>query len=171
MKNQRIVKEIVNQLLHSEEMNIENEIPPHVQDQLPVNSNEILDQLPISVSDQLTRCNETNGGEFNIPVKKAVRHLHYKTKMNSSKNKIYFSVFFAFHRRQNVGKINNLIVQKKRELKTMNFPTIQDIFLCKNTGNLCITQAISVEKTTKKELNEKISLLLQGIEAGWPFKY
>lgn len=171
MKNQRIVKEIVRQLLHSGEMNIENEILPHIQDQLPTNSNEILDQLPISVSDQLACCKEVMGGEFNIPIKKGVRHLHYKTKMNSSKSKIYFSTFFAFYGRQNLGKINNLIVQKKRELKAMNFPTIQDIFICKNTGNLCITQAISIEKMTKKELREKISLLLQGIEVGWPFKY
>lgn len=134
MKNEKVVKAIVNQLFQSKNREGEN-------------------------------------GSLDIPIKKVSRHMHYKIGTNSSKNTIYFSIFYPFFSRANKTMIQHLIVKKMEEVKKEPSPSIQMMYLNKESGNLCITQAISIEKMTKKEFGEKISFLFENIEKFWPFKY
>ncbi|MEW6617353.1 MAG: hypothetical protein AB1333_02950 [Patescibacteria group bacterium] len=114
---------------------------------------------------------ESESGSLDIPIKKVSRHMHYKIGMNSSKNIVYFSIFYPFFSRTNKTVIKHFIAKKMEEVKKEPFSSIQMMYLSKDTGNLGITQTISIEKVTKKELTEKISFLLEQVEKFWPFKY
>jgi hypothetical protein len=109
-------------------------------------------------------------GDFDIEIKKVTRHLHYIIGMNSSQSYIFFSTFFAFFSRENKTKIRHCIGLAINKAKK-DSPSIQMMYLGRDTGNLVIVQTISVSKITKKELTEKISFLLEQIKIYWPFKY
>jgi|GEM_PF-2377534 len=169
MKNRRVAEGIVNQLLYPKKEFIDDQLPAHIEDRL-AGAGETVDKIPASVLDQLSAKKSERIKEFDIPIKKVVRHLHYKIEMNNSKSQIYFSVFYAFFNRGNISKIKHWIA-KKVEIARKNNSSIQMMYVSRDTGNLVISQSISIQNETKKELKEKISLLLEEIETYWPFKY
>lgn len=141
MKNGKIVESIANRFLRFEKENIETQLPPHATDQ------------------------------FDLLIKGMPHHLHYKVETNSSEGKIYFSTFYAFYTRENITKIKHWVGKKIGEIKKDPLSSIQMIYISRDTGNLVITQAISIKEKTKKEMKEKISFLLEQMEKYWPFKY
>ncbi len=170
MKNQKIVEEIVNQLFRLRKGFIKHQLPIHVENQL-VDARETADKIPTSISDQLSSQKDDTKGEFDISIKKTIRHIHYKIGMNSSESKIYFSTFYAFYTRENITKIKHWIGKKMGEVKKDPMSSIQMMCVSRDTGNLVITQIISIERKTKKEMKEKVSFLLEQMEKYWPFKY
>lgn len=169
MKNQKIVRGIVNQLFYSKEKMIEDKLPTHVEDQL-VGTEEVVDKIPTSVSDQLSSQKKDIKGEFNIEIKKAVRHFHYKIDTNKSKNNIYFSLVYPFYSRQNIAKLRLWVEKKVIEARKENSP-IQLMYITKHKDALIITSLFKIEEWTKKEVQSKLSSLLEEIEKFWPFKY
>jgi len=126
----------------------------------------ITNQLFLSTEEE-KKCKE---GEFNIEIKKAMRHLHYKVETNKSKTNIYFSFIYSYYNRENASKIRHWVAKKISEVKKENSP-IRLMYITKHGDALVITSLIRVEKWTKKEVELKISSLLEEIEKFWPFKY
>jgi len=169
MRNQKIVENIVNQLLHQEGKFIEDQLPTHVEDQL-ANAGKTVDKIPISISDQISLQNGIMGGEFNIEIKKAMRHLHYKIEANKSKTKVFCSLTHPFFSRASIRLMRRRVAEKAREARK-NSSSIQTMYIAKDGCNFVISSLLSIKKMTKKELREKISILLEEVEKFWPFKY
>ena len=129
--------------------------------------NGITNQLFSSTEQEENKCRE---GEFDIQIKKALRHLQYKVNVNKSKTNIYFSVIYSYYSRENIVKIRHWVGKKVIEAKKANSP-IQSMYITKYGDALVIASLLRVKKWTKKEISSKISLLLEEVEKFWPFKY